>query len=58
MRYPGASRDDTSGLTPYPFTAAAVSPLIKYRWKNTNSAAIGIVATVESAIAAPHIGTC
>ena len=40
-----------------PFTAAAVSPFTKYRWKNTNSAAIGNVATVEAAIAAPHIGS-
>ncbi len=44
--------------TRYPFTAAAVKPLMKYRWKNANKQAIGTVATVEAAIAAPHIGAC
>src|SRR5579862_832506 len=42
----------------YPFSAPAVRPLMKYRWKKMNRQAIGMVAMVEAAIAAPHIGAC
>lgn len=37
-----------------PLTAAAVRSLMKCSWKNTNSTAIGSVATVDAAIAAAH----
>jgi hypothetical protein len=39
-----------------PFTAAAVRPLMKYFWKNANRTAMGSVATVDAAMAAPHSG--
>ncbi len=40
----------------HPLTAAAVRPVMKYRWKNANSTAMGSVAIVEAAIAAAHSG--
>lgn len=43
-------------ISAQPFTAAAVSPRMKYRWKKANRQAMGRVATVEAAIAAAHIG--
>lgn len=42
----------------YPFRAPAVRPSMKYRWKKMKRQAIGMVAIVEAAIAAPHIGAC